>query len=298
MKSYGHDDIRWRPERQLKYRADENDAGVKRAAWRTSDGHSWYAIWGAAKALTFGGRHDANGEWFPGVLERKGYSRSIPDRNQIQKALFAPTSGSIPASTRFWYVLHFGGGAFRMAASLAETTFRRRRFPRMKPKSAGLQMADLHSTLKMAKLREMLVRCRDPAPTVGRPGIVEIEVAFMAAIAVGHLHQIVTIAGLYGTKARVFLKLFNGHGEIRSRLGGMLDGPDAGLPERSVREQFCITTKWGYLHGALGLLLDDLDVVEGIGCSSRFQRSIGLETKKHSTGPPSSPERNTDWAVA
>lgn len=219
MKSYGHDDILDRLNASYKYRADERRRR-ERAAWRTSDGHSWYALRvDAQREFTLGGRHDANGEWFPGVLERKGYSRVyVPTETKFRKTLRKGRRVSIPVIYPLFTSYIFVGGAFSWQHLLAENHIQG---VVGFPDETGERRPAPISDAEMAKLREMsggLIPHRRSVNTHRA-----FRVGESAAIAVGPFaHQIVQISGLHGTKARVFLNLFNVTREVEVDLD-MLD---------------------------------------------------------------------------
>ena len=219
MKSYGHDDILDRLNTSYKYRADERRRR-ERAAWRTSDGHSWYALRvEPQKEFTLGGRHDANGEWLPGVLERKGYSRVyVPTETKFRKTLRKGRRVSIPVIYPLFTSYIFVGGAFSWQHLLAENYIQG---VVGFPDETGERRPAPISESEMAKLREMsggLIPHRRSVNTHRA-----FRVGESAAIAVGPFaHQIVQIAGLHGTKARVFLNLFNITREVEVDLD-MLD---------------------------------------------------------------------------
>jgi transcription antitermination factor NusG len=202
-----------------KYQADERRR-QERARWKAADGSAWYAVRvEPQKEFVLGGRHDASGEWFPGVLERKGYSRVfVPTETKFRKTLHKGRRVSIPVLYPLFTSYVFVGGAFSWQHLLTENHvqgvvgF---------PDEHGNRRPAPISESEMDKLRAMsggLVPHRRSVNTHRA-----FRVGESAAIAVGPFaHQIVTIANLHGSKARVFLNLFNVTREVEVDLD-MLD---------------------------------------------------------------------------
>lgn len=216
---YGQDEILDRLNASFKYQADERRRR-ERAAWRTSDGCSWYALRvDPQKEFMLGGRYDINGEWFDGVLQRKGYNQVfVPTETKFRKTLRKGRRVSIPVVYPLFTSYIFIGGAFSWQHLLAENHIQG---VVGFPGEAGERKPAPISESEMEKLRAMsggLVPHRRSVNTHRA-----FRVGESAAIAVGPFaHQIVQIAGLHGTKARVFLNLFNITREVEVDLD-MLD---------------------------------------------------------------------------
>ena len=210
MKSYGHDDILDRLNASYKYRADERRRR-ERAAWRTSDGHSWYALRvEPQKEFTLGGRHDANGEWLPGVLERKGYLRVyVPTETKFRKTLRKGRRVSIPVIYPLFTSYIFVGGAFSWQHLLAENHIQG---VVGFPDETGERRPAPISESEMAKLREMSGGLIPHRRSVNPHRA--LRVGELAEISIGPFAgQIVEIKGSHGRKAKIFVSLF-GHATL------------------------------------------------------------------------------------
>ena len=166
----------------------------------------WYAIRTAPqRELTLAGRHDENGVWLPGLLEKRGYQVFCPTEVKFRKTILKGRRVSIPKLYPMFLGYCFVGGKFSWLELMAENHvqgvvgF---------PDEHGNRRPAPISESEMDKLRAMsggLVPHRRSVNTHRA-----FRVGESAAIAVGPFaHQIVTIANLHGSKARVFLNLFN-----------------------------------------------------------------------------------------
>jgi len=193
-----------------KYQADERRR-QEIAAWRSSDGQSWYAIRVAPqKEFTLGGRHDASGEWFPGVLERKGYSRVfVPTETKFRKTLHKGRRVSIPVLYPLFTSYIFVGGAFSWQHLLTENHvqgvvgF---------PDEHGNRRPAPISESEMKKLRAMSGGLVPHRRSVNPHRA--LRVGEKAEIAIGPFAgQVVEIKGIQGRKAKIFVSLF-GHATL------------------------------------------------------------------------------------
>jgi transcription antitermination factor NusG len=188
-----------------KYQADERRR-QEIAAWRSSDGQSWYAVRVAPqKEFTLGGRHDASGEWFPGVLERKGYSQVfVPTETKFRKTLHKGRRVSIPVLYPLFTSYIFVGGAFSWQHLLTENHvqgvvgF---------PDEHGNRRPAPISESEMDKLRAMSGGLVPHRRSVNPHRAW--RVGEKAEIAVGpYQGQITDIVGLHGRWAEIFVNLF------------------------------------------------------------------------------------------
>ena len=179
----------------------------------------WYAIRvHPQREMTLAGRYDENGDWLPGMLEKRGYQVFCPTEIKFRKTIRKGRRVSVPRVYSMFVGYIFVGGKFSWLELMAENYitgvvgF---------PDEFGRRRPAPISESEMAKLREMsggLIPHRRSVNTHRA-----FRVGESAAIAVGPFaHQIVTIAGLHGTKARVFLNLFNVTREVEVDLD-MLD---------------------------------------------------------------------------
>ena len=179
----------------------------------------WYAIRvHPQREMTLAGRYDENGDWLPGMLEKRGYQVFCPTEIKFRKTIRKGRRVSVPRVYSMFVGYIFVGGKFSWLELMAENYitgvvgF---------PDEFGRRRPAPISESEMAKLREMsggLIPHRRSVNTHRA-----FRVGESAAIAVGPFaHQIVQIAGLHGTKARVFLNLFNITREVEVDLD-MLD---------------------------------------------------------------------------
>jgi len=181
---------------------------------------TWYAIrTNPQREFLLAGRYDENGEWRPGKKKKKGYDQVFcPTETKFRKTIKKGRRVSIPVLYPMFTGYIFVGGRFSWLELMAENYITAAvgfpdEFGRRRPAPI--------SESEMAKLREMsggLIPHRRSVNTHRA-----FRVGESAAIAVGPFaHQIVQISGLHGTKARVFLNLFNGKREVEVDLD-MLD---------------------------------------------------------------------------
>ena len=181
---------------------------------------TWYAIrTNPQREFLLAGRYDENGEWRPGVLEKKGYDQVFcPTETKFRKTIKKGRRVSIPVLYPMFTGYIFVGGRFSWLELMAENYITAAvgfpdEFGRRRPAPI--------SESEMAKLREMSGGLIPHRRSVNPHRA--FRVGELAAIAVGPFaHQVVTIAGLHGTKARVFLNLFNVTREVEVDLD-MLD---------------------------------------------------------------------------
>ena len=179
----------------------------------------WYAIRvHPQREMTLAGRYDENGDWLPGMLEKRGYQVFCPTEIKFRKTIRKGRRVSVPRVYSMFVGYIFVGGKFSWLELMAENYITGvvgfpDEFGRRKPAPI--------SESEMAKLREMSGGLIPHRRSVNPHRA--LRVGELSAIAVGPFaHQIVTIAGLHGTKARVFLNLFNVTREVEVDLD-MLD---------------------------------------------------------------------------
>lgn len=207
---YGHDEILDQLNASSKYQADERRR-LERAAWRTSDGQSWYALRvEPQKEFTLGGRYDANGEWFDGVLQRKGYSQVfVPTETKFRKTLSKGRRVSFPVLYPLFVSYIFVGGAFSWLHLLAENHIQG---VVGFPDETGERRPAPIAASEMAKLRAMSGGLVPHRRSVNPHRA--LRVGEMAEISAGPFSgQIVKIENLHGRKAKIFLNLF-GHSKL------------------------------------------------------------------------------------
>jgi transcription antitermination factor NusG len=171
----------------------------------------WFAIRTTPqRELTLAGRHDEDGVWLPGLLERRGYQVFCPTEVKFRKTIRKGRRVSIPRLYPMFTGYIFIGGSFSWQHLLAENHIQG---VVGFPDSFGNRRPAPISESEMEKLRAMsggLVPHRRSVNTHRA-----FRVGEDAAIAYGPFaHQIVKIAGLHGSKARVFLNLFGGTREV------------------------------------------------------------------------------------
>jgi len=179
----------------------------------------WYAIrCTSGRELTLAGRHDEDGVWLPGLLEKRGYQVFCPTEVKFRKAIRNGRRVAIPRLYSMFCGYIFVGGNFSWLHLMAENYVHG--VVGSSDASGNRRPAPI-SESEMEKLRSMsggLVPHRRSVNTHRA-----FRVGESAAIAVGPFaHQVVTIANLHGSKARVFLNLFNVTREVEVDLD-MLD---------------------------------------------------------------------------
>lgn len=181
---------------------------------------TWYAIRTAPqREFLLAGRHDEFGEWKSGLLEKKGYASVFcPTETKFRKTIKKGRRVSIPVLYPMFCGYIFVGGAFSWLELMAE--------PHITgvvgfPDEFGNRRPAAISESQMEKLRAMSGGLVPHRRSVNPHRA--LRVGEMAEIAVGPFaHQIVKVASLHGTKARVFLSLFNVTREVEVDLE-MLD---------------------------------------------------------------------------
>lgn len=202
-----YDQIQSRP----KYQADEKRRR-EYGSWKAADGSAWYALRvEAQKEFALAGKADADGEWIPGILERKGYDRVfLPTETKFKKTMRKGRRVSLPVVYPLFTSYIFVGGRFSWQHLLAENHiwsvvgFANDRGER--------QPAPI-SEAAMAKLKDMSGALVPHRRSVNPHRA--LRVGELAEISVGPFQgQIVKIEGLHGRKARVFLNLFSTRKEV------------------------------------------------------------------------------------
>lgn len=181
---------------------------------------TWYAIrTNPQREFLLAGRYDEHGEWRPGVLEKKGYDKVFcPTETKFRKTIKKGRRVSVPRVYSMFVGYIFVGGKFSWQHLLAETHVQ-----------GVIGFSDAYGNRKPAPISESemeKLRAMSGGLVPHRRSVNPhraLRIGEMAEIAVGPFaHQIVTIAGLHGTKARVFLNLFNIRREVEVDLD-MLD---------------------------------------------------------------------------
>lgn len=179
---------------------------------------TWYCLrTHPQREFTLTGRPDENGEWLPGVLERKGYQVFCPTETKFRKTIKKGRRVSIPRLYPMFTGYIFVGGAFSWLHLMAE--------PHVLgvvgfPDGFGERRPAPISEAEMAKLRKMSGALVPHKRSVNPHRA--LRIGELAEIAVGPFSgQIVKIEGLYGRKARVFMNLFNVRKEVEIDLSNL-----------------------------------------------------------------------------
>jgi len=172
---------------------------------------TWYAIrTNPQREFLLAGRYDENGEWRPGVLEKKGYDQVFcPTETKFRKTIKKGRRVSIPVLYPMFCGYIFVGGRFSWLELMAENYITAAvgfpdEFGRRRPAPI--------SDSEMAKLREMSGGLIPHRRSVNPHRA--LRVGEMAEISIGPFAgQIVEIKGIQGRKAKIFVSLF-GHATL------------------------------------------------------------------------------------
>lgn len=170
----------------------------------------WFAIRTAPqRELTLAGRHDENGEWLPGLLEKRGYQVFCPTEVKFRKTIKKGRRVSIPKLYPMFLGYCFVGGSFSWLELMAENYvqgvvgF---------PDAFGNRRPAPISEAEMARLRSMSGGLVPHRRSVNPHK--SLRIGEKAEIAVGPFAgQIVEIKGIQGRKAKIFVSLF-GHATL------------------------------------------------------------------------------------
>lgn len=171
---------------------------------------TWYAIRTAPqRELTLAGRHDADGTWLPGLLERRGYQVFCPTEVKFRKTILKGRRVTIPRLYSMFIGYIFVGGDFSWLNLMAENYvqgvvgF---------PDERGNRRPAPISEPEMEKLRAMSGGLVPHRRSVNPHRA--LRVGEKAEIAIGPFAgQVVEIKGIQGRKAKIFVSLF-GHATL------------------------------------------------------------------------------------
>lgn len=170
----------------------------------------WYAIRvHPQREMTLAGRYDENGDWLPGMLEKRGYQVFCPTEIKFRKTIRKGRRVSVPRVYSMFVGYIFVGGKFSWLDLMAENYitgvvgF---------PDEFGRRRPAPISESEMAKLREMSGGLIPHRRSVNPHRA--LRVGEMAEISIGPFAgQIVEIKGIQGRKAKIFVSLF-GHATL------------------------------------------------------------------------------------
>lgn len=172
---------------------------------------SWFAIRTAPqREFLLAGRHDGDGSWLPGLLEKKGYSKVFcPTETKYRKTIRKGRRMSIPVLYPMFVGYIFVGGGFSWLNLMAENYVQGViGFP---DEHGNRRPAPISET-EMDKLRAMSGGLVPHRRSVNPHRA--LRVGEKAEIAIGPFAgQVVEIKGIQGRKAKIFVSLF-GHATL------------------------------------------------------------------------------------